>query len=400
MIVRDDTVEPFLRVPLSADQSGQYDESFVQRLIFQHPEMLPIGEIDDAFTPVIPVCTELNTPAGPIDALFVTPSGRLVIVEAKLWRNPEARRKVIAQVLDYAKELARWGYEDLQREINRRSGTKGNQLYRIATGLTDEEMIEESEFVDSVNRALARGRFMLLIVGDGIREGAAAIAEFLGAVGHLEFVLGLVELGLYRHDQIGLLVQPRVLARTVEIQRSIISIAPGMEIRSSQGGSAIEEGDGAELNKTQKFFTAFWEELLKDLSLDDQSQPIPSPSTSTNLFFQLPLSNVWISAYLAKSRQRVGVYIRCTNNPAGQEIAARLDEDGEAIRSELGSAATWGLDNPMPDIVVSKSYDDIEDEKNRNEIYQFLSEWINRYVNAFRPRIKKIAEYMAKPGFS
>ena len=106
MIIRDDSVESFRRVTLSADSSGRYDEAFVQRLVFDHPETLPIGEIDDAYTPLIPVCTELNTPAGPLDALFVTPSGRLVIVEAKLWRNPEARRKVIAQVLDYAKELA------------------------------------------------------------------------------------------------------------------------------------------------------------------------------------------------------------------------------------------------------------------------------------------------------
>lgn len=116
LIIRGDSVESFRRVSLSADASaGRYDEAFVQRLVFAHPETLPIGEIDDAYTPLIPVCTELNTPAGPLDALFVTPSGRLVIVEAKLWRNPEARRKVIAQVLDYAKELARWGYEDLQR---------------------------------------------------------------------------------------------------------------------------------------------------------------------------------------------------------------------------------------------------------------------------------------------
>ncbi len=35
-----------------------------------------------------------------------------MLVEAKLWRNPEARRKVIGQILDYAKELSRWNYED------------------------------------------------------------------------------------------------------------------------------------------------------------------------------------------------------------------------------------------------------------------------------------------------
>lgn len=49
--------------------------------------------------------------------LYVTPTGRLAVVEAKLWRNPEARRKVIAQILDYAKELSRWSYETIDARI-------------------------------------------------------------------------------------------------------------------------------------------------------------------------------------------------------------------------------------------------------------------------------------------
>jgi hypothetical protein len=59
----------------------------------------------DVFRPV-PICTELNTPAGPIDNFMVSPSGLPVLVECKLWRNPEARREVVSQILDYAKESA------------------------------------------------------------------------------------------------------------------------------------------------------------------------------------------------------------------------------------------------------------------------------------------------------
>lgn len=392
MIIRQESVDSFRRVSLSADASGRYDEAFVQRLIFEHPETLPIGEIDDAFAPLIPVCTELNTPAGPLDALFVTPSGRLVIVEAKLWRNPEARRKVIAQVLDYAKELARWSYEDLQREINRRLGTKGNQLFQIATASTGDEIIEESEFVDAVSRVLCRGRFMLVIAGDGIREGAAAIAEFLGAVGHLEFVLALVELGFYENNKLGLLVQPRVLARTVEIQRSIISVAEGMEIRTMKDSSAVEGSQSRDLVETRQYYTEFWDGFLQELTLDDQTQPLPAPAISTNLFFSLPSNDAWISAYLMKSKQRVGVYFRCSNNPAGRSIAKELMEDSESIQRELGTLPSWNHANAIPDVFVRMSFDDVQDEKNRQAIYQFFSEWINCFVNVFRPRIKRIME--------
>ena len=37
--------------------------------------------------------------------------GRLSIVECKLWRNPEARRAVVTQVLDYAEEIRTWSYD-------------------------------------------------------------------------------------------------------------------------------------------------------------------------------------------------------------------------------------------------------------------------------------------------
>ena len=83
---------------------------------------------DRAFAHPVPVCMELNTPADSIDTLYATPQGKLVVLEAKLWRNPEARRTVVGQVLDYAKELGSWTYEDLQREVSRRTGRHGNAL--------------------------------------------------------------------------------------------------------------------------------------------------------------------------------------------------------------------------------------------------------------------------------
>jgi hypothetical protein len=50
------------------------------------------------FSGPVPICTELNTPAGPIGNFMVTPSGLPVLVECKLWRNPEARREVVSQI--------------------------------------------------------------------------------------------------------------------------------------------------------------------------------------------------------------------------------------------------------------------------------------------------------------
>ena len=93
-------------------------EKEIQDLIFENPECLPISDIDESYNPVIPICKELYTSAGPLDIFMITPNGDLVVIETKLWSNPESRRKVVAQIIDYAKELSKWSYSDLQREIN------------------------------------------------------------------------------------------------------------------------------------------------------------------------------------------------------------------------------------------------------------------------------------------
>ena len=73
-------------------------------------------------------------PAGYADTLHVNGSGRLTLSEFKLWRNPQARREVIGQILDYAKDLASWGYEDLQRQVSLATGKSGNVLYDLVPG--------------------------------------------------------------------------------------------------------------------------------------------------------------------------------------------------------------------------------------------------------------------------
>ena len=70
------------KIPLArSDTAPEYDEAWLRDLLFEHPETLPIGEIDRGFAGAVPVCTELNTPAGAIDALYATPDGKLVVLD-------------------------------------------------------------------------------------------------------------------------------------------------------------------------------------------------------------------------------------------------------------------------------------------------------------------------------
>ncbi len=240
-----------------------YDEAWVQNLIHNNPSLLPIEELEPAFFPLFPVCKELKTPAGYLDNLFVSEGGYLTLVECKLWKNPEARREVIGQALDYAKEFSKWQYEDLSRAITRSTGKSGNFLYEVIS--REIPGVDEAIFVDSVNRNLRRGRFLILIVGDGIREGVETISGFLQKHAGINFTFGLVELGFFKVPGVEqYIIQPRILARTYIIERLIIK-AEGLDLKVE-----TEEIINKDAAKTSQRMILSEEHFYEELSKYDQ----------------------------------------------------------------------------------------------------------------------------------
>jgi hypothetical protein len=67
-------------------------EADIQTLVHAYPACLPIAEIDAMFSAPVPICTELETPAGAIDNFMVTPSGLPVLVECTLAQPRGAAR--------------------------------------------------------------------------------------------------------------------------------------------------------------------------------------------------------------------------------------------------------------------------------------------------------------------
>ena len=63
-----------------------------------------------------------------LDILAVTETGRLILVECKLWKNPQARREVLAQVIEYASLLQTLSYSDFVSRLKKyiRSRNRGS----------------------------------------------------------------------------------------------------------------------------------------------------------------------------------------------------------------------------------------------------------------------------------
>jgi hypothetical protein len=365
-------------------------EADIQTIVHAHPACLPIAEIDPMFSDPVAICTELNTPAGAIDIFMVTPSGLPVLVECKLWRNPEARREVVGQIIDYAKELSRWSSSDLQREVSRRLKRVGNPLLEIVRASVPE--VDEIRFNDAVTANLRRGRFLLLIVGDGIREGVEAIAEYLQMHAGLHFSLGLVELPIYIMPNGDRLVAPRVLARATIVTRNVVALPDGYALDEGEdpvGASDIDPDHTASAKAAQRF----WADFLADLKLDDPEQPIPSPARLGYISFMLPAKGgtSWLTVYRNMKRGEVGVSLSSSRNGPGDYARQAIVDVWDAVKPQLGGTAKVIEENGRSILRDCHIFGDLEQLEVRKRAFAWLAERVNTFVSVMRPRVRSAA---------
>lgn len=261
--LRLNKVELLKPIPL---RERDISEGWLQTLIYANPTVLPAGEVRADAGPLIPIGREVGVQSGRIDCLYISPEGTLTLVETKLWANAEARRQVIAQIIQYAEELTHWTYEDLDRVA---MGSTGKGLWDLVATSVAGLDLDQREFHDAVSQKLEHGDFLLLIVGDGIQRGVEKMAAFLQDTPHLHFTLSLVELKLYRQSRDErVLVVPSIVARVQEVERAVVRVTyrseerPRVEVAISD---ASTEQPGK--RKRQKFEEEEFLELFRNHEL-------------------------------------------------------------------------------------------------------------------------------------
>lgn len=378
------------RIPLTAS-GGAFSEKWLQEALFANPQCLPTKEIDPQIGTLIPICMEIETGAGPADILYVTETGHLVLVETKLWRNPEARRVVVAQILDYAKQLTSWSFTDLARETA--VATKQGSDYLLNCVRKVHPNVDEADFIDGVTNSLKSGDFLLLIVGDGIRTGTESLVNFIEQYGNLRFGFGLIEVAAFKLPNNEVLLQPRILAKTEILQRTVlVGSVEAVSLEEIAKAEDVEVDDKA--GAQRQWFQDFWSGYRSILRLDDLDQPIPAAlPKSTNIYFSMPLKKSdesWISAYIAQSSLVGGVYLTFSKAcEKAQEYYDRLLADREAIEKAIGIPLSW--ENNGQKIFISVphvTYSDLNNLSERKKVQAYLADMSNRMVNAFRHRLE------------
>lgn len=204
--------------------SAAYSENLLQQLIADSPALLPVKEFLPTTTSLISlgreIVVDIGGKSGYIDNLLITNEGRLVLVETKLWRNPESTREVIAQILQYGMALTALSLQELEAKLP----LSGHRSIReFAASLTaPDDLIDD--FEEAIEKHLRRGELLYLIVSDGIRHSVERIAHWLNENGSAPFKLGMVELRFFDSGFGNMLVVPRTLLKTREVSRHVVVV--------------------------------------------------------------------------------------------------------------------------------------------------------------------------------
>jgi len=302
LVGTDNAMVALERIHLGA---GLHSEDWLQQLIHDHPQILPMGDIEPGFGELVAAAREVPCGHGLIDNLYITPVGDIVLVETKLWRNSEIRREVVAQALDYVAALTAMSYSAFEAAVVRGDHAPA-RLYDLVADRGD--ALEEADFIDAVSRNLARGRMVVIVLGDGIRTETEALSELLQSHAGAHFTFALVEIGTWRNGAGEILAVPSTLAKTVMIERGIVRI--------ESGGIQVEPVPAEEQARPQSItMQDFWEAMAArnpDLprsirSFLDALEPLgiyPDLKASLNIKADLPERTKPVNfGYITKSGQ-------------------------------------------------------------------------------------------------
>lgn len=156
-----------------AKEVGYSDESHLQRLLYDSPDLIPVrgGEAQPRV-----FIREAGLPgSGSTDLLGVGLDGNIYLVECKLATNREVRRQVIGQIIEYGAFL--WGmtYEEFDNLFVAR---EGKSLIELLQEKASAEWHPE-DFRSTVTENLHSGEFTLLIAVDSINSELEQIIRYL-----------------------------------------------------------------------------------------------------------------------------------------------------------------------------------------------------------------------------
>jgi hypothetical protein len=189
-------------------EEGFASEEELQTFLKEHPDLMPLEEIELDAPGLLCIGWEVGLASGAEDILYIDQNGLLTVVETKLRKNPEARREVVGQILEYAAQMSAWSSADVERQAEKffasdesakqyRECTleKAMQIFLESSGAPAE--FSYDDFLQQVQTNIERGHFRLVIAIDEPPEPLLKTVEFVNRFSE-RFDMYLVQLKRFR----------------------------------------------------------------------------------------------------------------------------------------------------------------------------------------------------------
>jgi hypothetical protein len=156
------------------------------------------------------VARQIDLEAGTLDLLFVDSTGLPIAVEVKLALNDDARRKVVAQAIDYLSSLTELTVDELDNKVG---GRLGDALKRLADG----DPAEFERLWSCVGTNLRARTARLVVALDDAPASLERIFRFLATYSSLD--VQMLTLQRYSTD-LGDVVVPQIRVNPAAERRS------------------------------------------------------------------------------------------------------------------------------------------------------------------------------------
>ncbi|MGO9207117.1 MAG: hypothetical protein ACLQBX_13230, partial [Candidatus Limnocylindrales bacterium] len=237
-------------------------------LIARAPQVLPLSGNPN----LVVLGTEVPLGSGYADIVAVEKSGRPVVIEVKLAKNPESRRAVIAQILAYASSIYRTSVDEFTAALGASLAKAGRSSVVEAVQAADQDgSVDPVALADALRSNIASGDIRLVLVLD------SAPPELVGVVGYLGAIAPNLTLDLVTVTAFEVGGQSVIVPQRIEPGRFEQPATPGRSAATAAGaGTTYSPGSGefaasienapieqqAELRRYQ-----VWAEALADAGL-------------------------------------------------------------------------------------------------------------------------------------
>ncbi|MBI2861185.1 MAG: hypothetical protein HYX89_00030 [Chloroflexi bacterium] len=295
-------------------------------------------------------------------------TGLLTVIETKLRKNPEARREVVGQVLEYAAQISTWSSADIEARATKfltsdvcSSEYKGQTfehavrafLAKIAS--PQQAAFSYSEFLGAIATNLEQGHIRLIITIDEPSAPLLRTIEFVNRFSQ-HFEMYLMQLKRFRDQITGQYIfVPALFGNmpTVAIQRT-----------EHHGGDERSFFEDLEQRRTSDEVGAVRQ--LYDLAKAKGRIQWRTENNGASFLFQIAKNGKWFTIFNVHANQ--GLWINFGSLRRGgltqevlHEFLTRLNAvDSIAIPEHVTRQAEWHL-VALPSVAESKSLQSFKD---------------------------------------